>query len=591
MNSNATHASSVNLPGIASFRPRAVLASLLLSLWAGAAQAQSFRVVSVRPVSNARSAPRTTPVTARFSQTLNTATATQQAFKVFSQQAGGRKAGNIVSNTSNRDTISLLPTRPFKAGETVFATVTTAIRSNNDQPLDKPQVFQFTTAVARSAGVFVPGSDPTVGNAPADVAVGDIDGDGDLDLLTTSPSARAVSVRLNNGSGSFSGTQEVSIGSQPYGLTLGDVDSDGDLDLLTLASNLSSSTETLIVRLNNGASTFGAGSEVAVGGLGSRSIALADIDGDGDLDALTSGIIRTISVRLNNGAGVFSGSQEVSVDTAPYSVALGDVDNDGDIDLLAANLGASNVSIRLNNGAGVFSGTQNVALPLYTPNSVALGDVDGDGDLDFVATGTNPFGDGVASIQLNNGVGTFSISGLVSVGRSPQKVAIGDVDGDGDLDFTTVNGSSNTVSVRLNNGQGTFSGNAEVAVGNQPASLILADVDGNNTLDIITANAQASTASVRLNSQVLATKSAQKTGPLSLYPNPAHGSVRLQLPSGYSGQTGQVSLINALGQVVLQQPLSTAAAPELALPSLAPGIYTVQLNINQATLATRLVIE
>lgn len=73
-------------------------------------------------------------------------------------------------------------------------------------------------------------------------------GDGDLDLLTANYDDNTVSVRLNNGSGSFSGTIEVAVGTYPYDVVTADVDGDGDLDLLT--ANYFNNT--VSVRLNNG---------------------------------------------------------------------------------------------------------------------------------------------------------------------------------------------------------------------------------------------------------------------------------------------------------------------------------------------------
>ena len=187
---------------------------------------------------------------------------------------------------------------------------------------------------------------------PRIVALGDIDKDGDLDLLSTSNSTNSVRIHLNGGddtgsnTGLFTQDQDVAVGSRPEGLAVGDVDGNGTLDILT-ANNGNSAVS---VRLNNGTGSFSGGQEVITNS-GLQSVAIGDVDGDGDLDLLatSTNFSSTVSVRLNDNKGTFSETgQEVTVGLDPRSVALGDVDNDGDLDFVTANSLSGTASVRLN---------------------------------------------------------------------------------------------------------------------------------------------------------------------------------------------------------------------------------------------------
>ncbi len=469
-----------------------------LLLPALAATAQVPTLTGLNPARNLRNAAATTDVAFTFSTTMSGGAATLGAVKVFSQQRGGRmQNGARGTTTQSTNTLTFNPTNDFKPGETVFSTVTTAAQSGGGQALARGRVQRFTVATGGTGrGDFVPGTNPAVGATarPRAVAVGDVDGDGDLDLLTANELGNSVSVRFNDGAGGFSGGSEVAVGSGTYDVALGDVDGDGDLDLLTANSN----PDNVSVRLNNGAGGFSGGSDVAVGNA-PRSLAVGDVDGDGDLDFLTGNAVdNNVSVRLNNGAGGFGGGSEVAVGAGPTDVTLADVDGDGDLDLLAGSYVfnvSSTVSVRLNNGAGAFSGGSDPAVGL-APAALAVGDVDGDGDLDLLTGNASA---NTVSVRLNNGAGGFGGGSEVAVGSGPESLALADVDSDGDLDFVTGNFFDNNASVRLNNGTGGFGGSGTVAVGGNPRGLALADVDGDGDVDLVTTNNVANTASVRLN--------------------------------------------------------------------------------------------
>ncbi|GGF15101.1 hypothetical protein GCM10011383_27920 [Hymenobacter cavernae] len=525
------------------------------------------------PTRNAVAAPRTTPVAATFSEPLNNSTATQNALKVFSLQAGGQKAG---TTTINGNSLTFKPTTSFKPGEIVSSTIARTVQNTSGQNLAQGQVFQFTTATMPSSGLFAGGSELTQYGG-VDIKTGDLDNDGDLDLISASGG-----VYLNTGNGTFV-TSGTSVGGNS--VAIGDLDADGDLDYVVGILL----TDGLFVGLNNGNGTFTVRQVIGAGGY-FVNVLLVDIDADGDLDVLAGGAEGSeVHQALNNGNGNFSRGSGIVVGVRlTVAPAVGDLDNDGDLDVVATASYESKARVVLNNGNGGFSGGSEVAVGTG-PSAIALADIDGDGDLDLLTANSR-----TVSVRVNNGSGVFSGTQEVAAGGSPRNVTTGDVDGDGDLDFVAANVSNNTISVCLNNGTGTFTSSQQIAVGTSPYAIGLGDLDGNGTLDLasVNNNPNSGSVSVRLNTQVLASASGQKLQALSLYPNPAHTSVRLQLPSGYTSQGLQVSIMNALGQVVLAQLLrATGTTTELTLPSLAPGLYTLQLNTSQGNLASRLLVE
>jgi hypothetical protein len=503
------------MPFLSSFPTLVRSLLLLLALLPAGhlAHAQTPVINDLSPARNALNVPRTANVAVRFSQQMQNSASTRGAVRVHSMQRGGQlRDGQQATTTVNiyNYTLTLNPATDFKPGETLMVTTTTAAAgASNNTPLARSRVQQFTTAVSsEGGGFFAGGSDAAVDPYSGSVVVGDVDGDGDLDLLTVNTNtdinnSGTVSVRLNNGSGGLSNGSTPTVGTSPQGIALGDLDGDGDLDLVT-ASPVSNAAS---VRLNNGSGTFGGGSEVGVGA-GARKVALGDFDGDGDLDmVVATRQVNTVSVRFNNGNGTFGGGAEVQVDSrtniTSYNVTVADVDNDGDLDIISTNDNWVLLGILLNGGdnsgsnTGVFAlrASPNVTSP---PSSVSVGDLDGDGDLDLVSCAITG---GVVYVCLNDGSGGFPAANKSGVGVSANNVALSDIDGDGDLDLVGSDVGSEEVSVWLNDGRAGFSAGSETPI---PALRYVAtgDMDGNGTLDLVTASingAGPGTASVRLN--------------------------------------------------------------------------------------------
>ncbi|WP_198172721.1 FG-GAP-like repeat-containing protein [Hymenobacter ginkgonis] len=567
---------------------------------AGAVAAQGPVVTGLLPLRNAVAVPRATPVTISFDQPIGTSLATRQALKIFSQQVGGQQAGPA---TVSGNTLTKTPNAAFGAGETVFVTLTSAVQNSSEtQNLLKPQVFQFTTATAPSLGTFGGGSDLPVGLDPTGVTVGDIDGDGDLDVLTANnlsnpPSGGTISVRRNDGHGVLGGSQEVLVGRGPFQVVLADLDSDGDLDLLS--ANSADLTGQLSVRFNNGQGDFSTGYELAGDGKNPHGLAVGDVNGDGRLDVLLafytddrSSTSSTVSVLLNDGASPqpsFILSQNVEVAPRPINIAVGDVDNDGDLDFVTASSNTTKASVRLNNGAGQFSGTQEVPIGFNT-QAVVLADLDGDGDLDLATANyydfANPqgaFTSSTSSVRLNDGRGTFGGKLEVPLGQGAFNIVAADVDGDGDLDLLATDEISNKVSVRRNDGTGSFSAGQEVGVEQGAYGLALGDMDGDGKLDIVTSNGRSSTISVRLNMDVvLVATPPPALEELSVYPNPSTDGMFVISYLASDAQTAALTLTDALGRLVQQQHVDVqlgANQMPVATASLAPGIYHLTLML------------
>ena len=245
-----------------------------------------------------------------------------------------------------------------------------------------------------------------------------------------------------------------------------------------------------------------------------NSIAIGDLDGDGNLDlAVTNNTSTpsTISVLLGNGAGSFGLKTDFTISAIgvlPNFVAIGDLDGDGNLDLAVTNAANNTVSVFLN--TTVPPGPLSFAPPTsfgtgFAPNSIAIGDLDGDGNLDLAVT-NNTSTPSTISVLLGNGAGSFGLKTdftISAIGVLPNFVAIGDLDGDGNLDLAVTNAANNTVSVFLNTtvppGPLSFAPPTTFAVGNTPNFVAIADLDGDGDLDIAVTNAANNTVSVLLN--------------------------------------------------------------------------------------------
>ena len=547
------------------------LRTALLLTPAGAALAQIPTITSVIPMANARAAARSGSLTVNFSQPLTAASA--GALKVFSSQRGGLRSRGATPAVVSGSALSFAPTAyDFRPGETVQYTVTTAAASSGGA-LGQARVGQFTTAVGgTTVGNFLIGSDPAVGSGPNNVSLGDIDGDGDLDMLTANSDDNAVAILLNNGRGLFKDKTSVPVGSYPLGVVCADVDADGDLDILAANKR----DQTVSIRLNDGNGLFSGKQNVGVGS-DPHGLAVGDVDGDGDLDLFTANVFaNTVSVRLNDGKGIFSGTYDVSVGFTPQRVAVGDVDNDGDLDLLTANFNnMGTVSVRLNNGSGIFSANQEVSVGTY-PYGVAVGDVDSDGDLDIFTFSFVP--NGLMSVRFNDGNGNFSGTRDIWAGNFPSCMALGDVDGDGNLDVLIATSYGLDLTAYHGDGTGHFNSNQGVRVGLSPYSIAMGDIDNDGDLDALVANRTsiAGGVSVRLNGSTgpLAAPSAHLANALTLFPNPAaHGVATL------AGATpnAPLTMLDALGRTLLTATADATGTAHLALPKGLPaGVYLVR---------------
>ena len=228
---------------------------------------------------------------------------------------------------------------------------------------------------AAGAGFSAP-SVYAVGTAPQAAVLGDVDRNGSIDLVVANGSAISISVLLNNGAGVFNtkvdypaltvAQQGADPAAQPRSIALGDLNGDGNPDVVVGNSG----SRNISVLLGNGAGAFAA--PVLVNALGSSpmAIAIADMNGDARQDIVTANLTGEVSILLGNGTGAFPGpSLNFPAGTSPAAMAIADFNKDGKPDVLTANSGSADIYIQTNqwitdttppNGIAIIKTTANV---------------------------------------------------------------------------------------------------------------------------------------------------------------------------------------------------------------------------------------
>ena len=360
----------------------------------------------------------------------------------------------------------------------------------------------------------------TGGQLPDAVVVADLNGDGKPDLIIANSGSSTVAVLLGNGDGTFQAAVNYAAGGvnlwPEFGsVAAADLNGDNKIDLVVTNSCISStdcSSGTIGVLLGNGDGTFQPVVVYNSGAPAARSVAIADLNGDGKPDIVVANCGNlaacpgdgVVGVLLGNGDGTFKPA--VTYDSgAPQavSVAVADVNADGKPDILVANSsGTGRVSVLLGNGDGTFRASGGYAS--LNAQALAVADVNHDGKLDVVTAnmenGGCDAGDGSVGVMLGDGKGTFASEVSYDSGGCfyiAHSVAVADVNGDGNPDLLVANycasggcsANGTVVGVLLGNGDGTFQPVNTYNTGSIFAlGLAVADLNGDGAPDLVVVN-------------------------------------------------------------------------------------------------------
>lgn len=268
-------------------------------------------------------------------------------------------------------------------------------------------------------------------------------------------------------------------------LGLGDIDGDGDLDAVT-----ASYVQPSVAYLNDGTGVFTSTGQELPTSLAARVI-LRDFDADGDLDVFILSHSFGSHILFNDGAGAFTPGEQNLGSFQAHGADAGDLDGDGDIDLFVTNVNGHVNTALFNDGTGMFVYSEANNHP--AARGATLGDLDGDGDLDvFLAHGNGPQAPLGNRVMLNDGTGHFTDTGQLLGSTYSIDAKLADFDADGDLDAFVANASlfdnAPGNAVYLNDGTGFFTHTGQDLGNGDTGGADVADVDRDGDLDIFTSN-------------------------------------------------------------------------------------------------------
>ncbi|NNM27445.1 MAG: VCBS repeat-containing protein [Phycisphaerales bacterium] len=343
---------------------------------------------------------------------------------------------------------------------------------------------------------------------PEEMVTGDFDEDGRLDVAIANwgnfvSTAPRVSVLLAEASGRWSAPAHLVTPAPTSGLAAADLDGDEHLDLIVADCGTWWTETTVTVLRGAGDGTFLPAASYDVGAEGPTDVAIADIDGDGILDAVTANHgsgANSVSILAGNGSGGFGPAIVIPAVESARSLAVADADGDGDLDIAVAGgsvlIQQTRIALLRNGGEGTFGSPE--MLPtlstsaLYRP-AIAFADMDADGRVDIVYSDSGLHTGGLSSpygvaVFANDGDGAYPVVDIHAIGPYTggyTSLEIADLDGDGRLDIAGTHDANESWSILYGQADGSLGELSFLSAGEYPTDVLARDLDGDGVLEMM----------------------------------------------------------------------------------------------------------
>jgi hypothetical protein len=283
----------------------------------------------------------------------------------------------------------------------------------------------------------------------------------------------------------------------PSAIAVGDLDGDGNPDAVTANPD----SNDVAILLGRGDGTLEHASYVPVG-IDPVRVALADFNGDGKLDAaVVNRGSNSVSILLGDGLGGFGSAANYPVGVWPEPLVVIDINHDARVDVAVVNKRSNNVSVLISNGDGTFAPAVAFAVGIE-PNSIVASDFDADGHLDLATANDQLFLDWTEDVSVLYGIGdgTFAPKVIYPADLNPQNLLSGDFDGDGRIDLAVTAVGYDTasppmtwvqaVSILRNTGARTFARAVRTTLPFTPTSIAAGHFNADNRLDLVISHAR-----------------------------------------------------------------------------------------------------
>ncbi len=419
-----------------------------------------------------------------------------------------------------------------------------------------------------------------------DVYSADLDGDGDMDVLSASSDDEKIAWYENlDGQGNFGPQRIIAINViRAEDVYAEDIDGDGDMDVLSASGN-----DNKIAWYENldGQGNFGPQLIITTNVIYPQDVYSADLDGDGDMDVLSaSGISENKIAWYENTDGQGNFGPQLIISTAVEngsSVYSADLDGDGDMDVLSASYNDGKIAWYENlDGQGNFGPQLIITTNASEANTVYSADIDGDGDMDVLSSS----GLKIAWYENLDGQGNFGPQLIIANQLGGNSVTATDIDRDGDMDVLIAIGNylyDKIVWFENTNGQGSF-GVEQIITENLVGAISVysIDIDNDGDMDVLSASWEDDKIAWYENLVVLGVNE-NTLKDFLVYPVPTTGVLTIKSNTNIT----QIEIYNPLGQLVL----SNTNENQIDISSVSQGLYFIKIEDENGNFGTKKVVK